>query len=175
MERGRDSFTLKVKTEIAKRAGYKCSWPDCGKTTEGSSSRPTGAVSIGVAAHICAAASGGPRYDPAQTPQERKSAENGIWLCQDHAHLVDADPDAYDARQLLEWKRQHEERVRKNLETQRTADIVEVAGEHVARGRGDVTGLDIQGPAIIRPGTRSVAEGEGNITATRIGQPRRTE
>lgn len=175
MKRDRDDFTQKVKTEIAKRAGYMCSWPACEKLTERASEDAQGAVSIGVAAHIRAASPGGPRYDPCQTPEERTSAGNGIWLCQDHAHLVDADTRAYGAQQLLEWKRQHEERVRKDLATQGTNDVVEVAGEHVARGKGNVTGLDIQGPAIIKPGTRSVAEGEGNITATRIGQPRRTE
>ncbi|MDP2857398.1 MAG: hypothetical protein Q8P50_05395 [Bacillota bacterium] len=60
-----------------------------------------------------------------------------------------------------------------DLAGQRPKEVVEVAGEHIATGKGNVTGLDIQGPAIIKPGTRSVAEGEGNITATRIGYPRR--
>ena len=44
-----------------------------------------------------------------------------------------------------------------------------VDGSHNAEGVGNVIGLDIQGPAIIKPGTKSTAKGFGNITATRIG------
>lgn len=171
----RHDFKEKVRQEIARRAGYMCSWPGCEKLTERASEQPQGAVSIGVGAHIRAASPGGPRYDPSQTPAERASVENGIWLCQDHAHQVDADAGSYSTEQLQQWKFKHEERVRKGLTAQRSKDIVEVAGEHVARGKGNVTGLDVQGPAIFKPGTRSVAEGEGNITATRIGQSRRKE
>ena len=42
-------------------------------------------------AHICAAAQGGPRYDASMTPEERKSFENGIWLCQSCSKLIDTD------------------------------------------------------------------------------------
>lgn len=131
-------------------------------------------VSIGVAAHICAASPGGPRYDPDQTAEERSSQENGIWLCQDHAHVIDVDPETHSAAKLSLWKREHEEGIRAKI-ARHGSDVVEVAGEHRARGRGNVTALDIEDPAIIRPGTRSVAEGEGNITATRIGRKKSDE
>lgn len=45
----------------------------------------------GRAAHITAASPGGPRFDASLTPQQRSSAENGIWLCADCADLVDKD------------------------------------------------------------------------------------
>ena len=35
---------------------------------------PNKIINIGVAAHICAAAPGGPRYDSAMTEEERKSS-----------------------------------------------------------------------------------------------------
>lgn len=47
--------------------------------------------------------------------------------------------------------------------------LVEVAGTHEASGIGNITGLDIQGPAKIKPGTVSKASGIGNITGTIIG------
>lgn len=46
--------------------------------------------------------------------------------------------------------------------------VTQISGDHKAKGIGEVTGLDIQGPAIIKPGTKSTAEGAGKITATRI-------
>jgi len=47
--------------------------------------------------------------------------------------------------------------------------MVEVAGTHEASGIGNITALDIQGPAKIKPGTVSKASGIGNITGTKIG------
>ncbi|MFN0251002.1 MAG: HNH endonuclease, partial [Kofleriaceae bacterium] len=45
----------------------------------------------GTAAHITAAAEGGPRYDKKLSKKERGSAENGIWCCRDHGKLIDDD------------------------------------------------------------------------------------
>ena len=50
--------------------------------------------------------------------------------------------------------------------------ITQVDGTHKAKGEGIVTGLDIQEPVIIKPGTKSTAEGKGTITATRISHSR---
>jgi hypothetical protein len=61
-------------------------------------------ASIGVAAHITAAANGGPRYDPSLNPEERAAAENGIWLCQTCSRLVDVDVASFSEDQLREWK-----------------------------------------------------------------------
>ena len=171
----RDDFSSKVRDQIARRAGYMCSWPGCKKLTWSASERREGAVNIGVAAHISAAASRGPRYDESQSQEERASADNGIWLCQDHAHQLDADAQSYNVERIRKWKMNHEEQVRNGSATSQPEDIVEVSGEHVAKGKGNVTALDIQSAAIIKPGTRSVAEGEGNVTATRIGKPRKEE
>ncbi len=63
---------------------------------------------IGVAAHICAAAPGGRRYDPTITPEQRSSIENGIWLCQTHSAVIDRDEVTYPADRLREMKLRHE-------------------------------------------------------------------
>ena len=48
-------------------------------------------------------------------------------------------------------------------------DLTIVDGEHIAKGKGNITGLEINKPVIIRPGTKASAEGEGNVTGTKIG------
>ncbi|WP_226550754.1 hypothetical protein [Celeribacter naphthalenivorans] len=99
----RDDFRAPVIRTIAQRAGYRCSNQTCLRPTIG----PDGAdesASIGVAAHITAAAEGGPRYDPTLTPEERAAAENGIWLCQTCSRLVDVDITSHSIDQLREWK-----------------------------------------------------------------------
>ena len=58
---------------------------------KGPHSNPQKRVSIGEAAHITAAAEGGPRYNPDLTPEERSSIENGIWLCKSCARMIDSD------------------------------------------------------------------------------------
>ena len=60
----RDDFTQSTKDLLANRVGWRnCSNPDCRKATRGAGSNKTKFVNIGVASHICAASTGGPRYD----------------------------------------------------------------------------------------------------------------
>lgn len=101
----RDDFSQKTKHLIANRAGVRCSNPDCRKPTSGANSNPDKIINIGVAAHICAAAEGGPRYDDSMTPNQRKSSRNGIWLCQSCAKLIDSDEARYTRERLHSWKR----------------------------------------------------------------------
>jgi hypothetical protein len=165
----REDFSQRTIEIVAKRAGFICSWPNCNERTVGPGTPQDKVVNIGVAAHINAASPGGPRYNPQQNRAERTSLNNAIWLCQDHAKLADSDPTKYYAKLLQQWKQEHEERIGEMVGKSPGSPITEVSGEHIARGRGNVTGLDIQGSAIIKPGTRSFAEGEGNITGTKIG------
>ena len=99
----RDDFRAPVIRTIAQRAGYRCSNQSCLRPTIGPDGSEKSA-SIGVAAHITAAAEGGPRYDAALTADERASAENGIWLCQTCSRLVDVDLGSHSEEQLREWK-----------------------------------------------------------------------
>jgi hypothetical protein len=55
----RDDFLKQTITEIAKGVGYRCSNPDCARPTVGANAEQTGVITIGVAAHICAASPGG--------------------------------------------------------------------------------------------------------------------
>lgn len=104
----RDDFSQSVKKTVAERAGYLCSIPRCNRPTIGPHSNPNKAKCLGVAAHICAAAPGGPRYDPDQTPEERKDIANAIWVCEMHGSDIDKDDSPYPKEILIEWKRIHE-------------------------------------------------------------------
>jgi len=119
----RDEFSLRTKEILARRVGTLCSNPKCSAPTYGPSSDPNKAMSKGVAAHIRAAAPGGPRYDPTMTPEQRSSIENGIWLCESCAKMIDADPERYTVSVLLDWKKRAEERARKALENPRIVNF----------------------------------------------------
>jgi len=112
----RDDFTTNNKRIMAERVSWKCSFPGCGRNTVGPNSEdPTKKINNGIAAHIYAAASGGPRYNPSMTPEERKHISNGIWMCRDHGNLIDADYTEYSASTLRDWKLQAERRAAENL------------------------------------------------------------
>src|SRR5207244_11951864 len=55
-----------------------------------------------VGAHITAASSGGPRYDSSLSAEQRRSGDNGIWLCQNCGKLVDNDEARYSVAALRE-------------------------------------------------------------------------
>lgn len=105
---GRDGFTKAVKDQLAARVGHRCSRPGCRAPTSGpSESRSSGASNAGEAAHIRAASEGGTRYDPAQTPEERRARSNGIWLCGIDAKAID-DEERYTVELLEGWRREAE-------------------------------------------------------------------
>lgn len=104
----RDNFTCKTKELLAKRAAYRCSNPHCRRYTVGASTLPNKVIQIGVAAHITAAAPGGPRFDPSLSKEQRKSPENGIWLCPSCASMIDQDILYFTVERLLTWKRDAE-------------------------------------------------------------------
>lgn len=112
----RDDFLKPVRDLLARRVGYRCSNPNCRVLTTGPGDNSDGIVDVGVAAHITAAAKGGKRYDPHLTKEERASAENGIWLCQIHAKLVDDAPERFTVEVLREWKRLSEQAARLEIE-----------------------------------------------------------
>lgn len=100
----RDNFSKKDIITLRTRVGDRCSNPDCRIVTIGPSSDPDKTTILGDAAHICAASKGGPRYDPKMTSDERKSINNGIWLCKACARRIDVDYKSYPKKLLHEWK-----------------------------------------------------------------------
>lgn len=105
-KQSRDDFSLAVKRDLRDRAGGLCSQPQCRASTVGADASTTDGVSVvGIAAHIRAAAPGGPRYDSSQTAADRASIKNAIWLCPRCAALIDKNNGRnFSVARLLEWK-----------------------------------------------------------------------
>jgi hypothetical protein len=112
----RDDFTNATKDLLARRVGFKRSNPGCRQSTSGPQADPGGSVNIGVAAHITAASPDGPRYDVGLTTEQRSAADNGIWLCQTDAKLVDNDAGRYTVDALRDWKTRAEGAAASELE-----------------------------------------------------------
>lgn len=107
----RHNFTVKTVDVLGKRVGFFCSNPACRKHTSGPNTNPEKATIVGVAAHIAAAAPAGPRYNVTMSEKDRKSIENGIWLCVNCSTLIDKDPDAFPVNLLNSWKDDAENRM----------------------------------------------------------------
>jgi hypothetical protein len=116
----RDDFNKPVKEQLAKRVGFKCSNPECQRATCGPQKFSEGTVNLGVAAHISAASDGGPRYDTTISADQRRSYENGIWLCQNCAKLIDSDEGNFTIDYLLSWKQTSESLASNELNSQGT-------------------------------------------------------
>ena len=106
----RAEFSEPTKKAAAARASWHCSFTGCQKLTVGPSEEsPDGIAMIGKAAHICGAAPGrgSRRYVASMTPEERAGIDNAIWLCPDHADLIDRDEVTYSSEALHAMKREH--------------------------------------------------------------------
>ncbi len=109
----RDDFRAQVKSELARRVNYHCSI--CDAQTVGPKTGTDKSFSIGKAAHIKAAAPGGPRYDPDQTAEERRSIQNGIWACSSCSEVIDRDERAYTVADLWLLKEEAEQLARRRI------------------------------------------------------------
>lgn len=107
-QKSRDEFSERIKRTVAERVAYICSNPACRKPTVGPHCEPDKSLKTGEACHIRAAATGGPRYDFNQTPEQRGAIENAIWLCTECSTRIDKDVSSYPVETLVVWKRIHE-------------------------------------------------------------------
>ena len=110
----RDDFAPKTIEILKARVAHRCSNPECRVPTSAPSDNHK-VNSIGVAAHICAAAPGGPRYDSSMSAEDRKSIDNAIWLCSNCSIDIDRDIKRYSVEELKDWKNQAEETARAEL------------------------------------------------------------
>ena len=155
----RDDFSKSIKDLLAKRVGFKCSKLDCRRLTTGPHTDPGKSVNLGVAAHITAASPGGPRYNPHLTPAQRQAFENGIWLCQTDAKLIDSDEIKYSVRLIHQWKNGAEELAAKELENRLlrypefapTFDRMErLMGDLLAEMRIDLAGYPLRREFVVK-------------------------
>lgn len=108
--RDRDDFTKPIKRKLADRVAWRCSFPGCGRITIGPGHKNSSdVINLGEAAHIHAASKNGPRPNPELSSEDIKSIDNGIWMCRQHAKIIDSDYTQYSATTLRQWKAQAEE------------------------------------------------------------------
>lgn len=110
MTKKRIEFSPQIKEIISKRAGFKCSFPNCNKTLIGPGVNNDQTINIGECAHIFSAAENGPRTDGGLDEIELKRPENGIYLCRTHHKIVDrkAKDNKYTSDLLTRYKTRHE-------------------------------------------------------------------
>lgn len=101
----RDEFTPGTKRKLERRAGMRCSNPECRRQTLAPTSTGHEFIQKGVASHIEAASPLGPRFREDMTREERRSEANGIWLCQDCGKVVDSKDSKFTVTELHAWKR----------------------------------------------------------------------
>lgn len=103
----RAEFPLGVRTALAARAGYRCSFPGCSAMTIGPSEEASHkAANTGMACHIYAASDEKParRRNAELSPEQLSSIENAIWMCYTHGKLIDADESTYAPDILFHWR-----------------------------------------------------------------------
>jgi len=147
----RDDFGRTTKVKLAERAGHRCSI--CRAATVGPSADGDEAVSnVGQAAHISAAAPGGPRYKSSLTAEERSEIANAIWLCAVHAKIVDDDSTTYTVEELGRFKREAERQASVALgqpatgaesRTSEGLEVRPVVWEYVPKWRAVVVTVDL--------------------------------
>jgi formylglycine-generating enzyme required for sulfatase activity len=134
-------------------AGNRCAFPGCTATLV------IGDTVTAEICHIKAQSGGGPRYDPAQTDEERHAFENLLLLCPSHHKVVDQNPDEYTVERLCEIKVAHEARHAGGAEP--SDEVVQRLLASV-RIEGDVSGQVAIGHDIVQIG--AVSGGVINVT-----------
>lgn len=112
--------SLKTIKKLFAISRNKCAFPGCDVPLV----EPSGTVT-GEICHIKAHKPGGPRFDDAQTDEERQGYKNLILLCPRHHTVIDAEPRTFTVDQLLELKQKHE--------LSGTAEINPRHGEHAKK------------------------------------------
>lgn len=140
----RDDFSAKTKKILAQRCAYRCSNPNCGEVTIGAHSQRNKSVSIGRACHIEAASEGGPRYNKNMSSEQRKSIENGIWLCAKCSDIIDRDVNKYSVDILKVWKINSEKTMDSTndaIEKKSMPQIISITNPAGGTGKSVVSGM----------------------------------
>ena len=119
------------------RSGNRCAFPKC------TAPIAQGDTLVGEVCHIKAKKSGWPRYDAAQTPDDRHAYGNLILLCPTHHTVIDDDEEAYTVERLHKMKAEHEAQIAPTPDQQasRIADLFVQQGANVATSGGVAAGI----------------------------------
>jgi hypothetical protein len=84
-------------------SGNICAYPGCEIPIVERAGIVTGEI-----CHIKAKHTGGPRFDPAQSEEDRQAFANLILLCRHHHKVIDSEPELYSVDALTDMKSIHE-------------------------------------------------------------------
>lgn len=139
----RDNFSKRTVALLAMEVSQRCSRPTCRAATSAATSDSSdGVVLIGVAAHITAASEGAARYDETLTREQRRSPDNGIWLCADHAKEIDDDEERFTVELLHAWKKHAKDLARREVGRPIVADTTVPAMLRYSATKTDPVDLD---------------------------------
>lgn len=117
------SPTISTLRALFSRSGNRCAFPDCTHILVDEED-----LFVGQVCHIEAAEPGGPRYNPSQSDEGRRSAANLILLCYAHHRKTD-DRVRFSTATLLQMKKSHEEDFRTRLFTPTPTTLASIARE----------------------------------------------
>lgn len=140
---GREAdFRDVTRRQIAFRSGNVCAFPKCGRElVVDATEAGDGPAVVAQAAHIISSAPCGPRFDRSYGVAFRSSAQNGIYLCLEHAYLIDQQPQQYTAEWLFALKKEHEARVRSAV----LREIAEVTFEELDAVVSSILAISVTG------------------------------
>lgn len=93
---------------LYQQSGGRCAFPACTKVLHVPSSAKDRAVALSEVAHIVGQSIDGPRGDYPMPLDERDRYENLVLLCEEHHHVVDAQPQTHTVERLRQMKYDHE-------------------------------------------------------------------
>ena len=108
-------YTVSTYKVLFGLSGNQCAHPDCLNTLIESGTELSDDLVTGHICHIYAISEAGPRGKRGLTNKELNSRENLILLCPQHHAVIDGQYEDYLAETLKEWKRLHEEKIRKRV------------------------------------------------------------
>lgn len=88
-------------------SGNLCAFPGCDRVMINQEGVMTGRI-----CHIEAAESGGKRFNPKMSNEDRRAFENLVLMCGDHHTIIDSDDQKYTASQVQKIKADHEAKFR---------------------------------------------------------------
>jgi len=101
------------------RAGGRCSYCNTDLTIKLQGNND---IVIGEMAHVIAKRENGPRGSEEISNEVLNRYQNLILLCNNHHEMIDKAPQSFSVEQILEWKRNHEESIRRSLEGEHFSD-----------------------------------------------------
>ncbi len=134
----RPTIPPQLQNELWARAAGRCEFRGCNKLLykDGLTQKRS---NLAIISHIVAFSPDGPRGDPRRSKQLEKTMANLMLTCRDHGKIIDdkAREDEYPEQLLLEFKREHEQRIRLLTESREDAQT------HVLLLQAPIDGQDV--------------------------------